>query len=344
MQELWSRLKKTNKPIWLYGMGDGADKIINILDKIGVKITGVFASDGFVRHQAFRGFTVMSYAEAKAISGDMIVLVCFGTARKDVLENIYKIASEQELYAPDVPVIDGGVFDLSYAKEHEDELRTVYDRLADGQSRRVFENSVYYRLTGDIRYLKECETEPEEAWKSIIQPTDSEAFVDLGAFCGDTVEEFLSHVGGYEHIHAVEPTKKSFIRMKNKIGDMENVSLYNLAVSDKSGELIFNTHGGRNHAEAEKGESIKSASVDELLCGKKATLIKMDIEGGEAAAILGARETVLKHKPKMQIAAYHRLEDYFALPLKVAEIRNDYQIFMRRFPSVPAWETNFYFV
>ena len=92
--ELWHYLLKTKKPIWLYGMGDGADKIINLLEQYDIKITGVFASDQFVRHQKFRGFTVVSYAEAKKISPEMIVLVCFGTSRSEVLENIYRIAAE----------------------------------------------------------------------------------------------------------------------------------------------------------------------------------------------------------------------------------------------------------
>ena len=70
----------------------------------------------------------------------------------------------------------------------------------------------------------------------------------------------------------------------------------------------------------------------------------MDLEGGEMAAIVGAKETILAHKPKLQIACYHRTEDYFALPLKVAEIRDDYRLYMRHFKGLPAWDTNFYFI
>ncbi len=344
MTELRKKLSETDKPIWLYGMGDGADKILNVLNGRGIKVSGVFASDGFVRHQQFRGFTVKSYAEAKAQSPEMIVLVCFGTSRDEVLENIGKIAAEQELYAPDVPVIGEGLFDIGYASLHKSELTAVYDMLADRQSRKVFESCIKYRLTGDIGYLKACETEPDEAWENIIKPTGDEHFVDLGAFCGDTVKEFLSNTEDYAQIYAVEPTAKSFRRMQAAIGDMENVSLFNLAISDGRDELIFNTHGGRNHAEAASGERVKAASVDMILDGKRATLIKMDVEGGEGAAIDGARETVLRWRPKMQVAAYHRNEDYFALPLKIAKIRGDYKVYMRHFKGIPAWDTNFYFV
>ena len=246
--DMWKKLSAANKPIWLYGMGNGADKILDELTRRGISVSGVFASDGFVRHQQFRGFTVSSYAEAVERDGDIIVLLCFGSSRDDVLQNIYRIADERQLYAPDVAVIGDGIFDLEYAREHRAELEKVYSMLADDLSRKTFEECIRYRLSGDIKHLANCESHPDEAWQNIIKPIDSEVFVDLGAFVGDTVEEFLSHVGGYAHIYAVEPTKKSFMRLQRATEGMKNISLFNLAVSSGENELIFNTHGGRNHA------------------------------------------------------------------------------------------------
>ena len=49
-RELWQYLKTVKKPIVLYGMGNGADKIIKVLDEYGINFQGVFASDGFVRN------------------------------------------------------------------------------------------------------------------------------------------------------------------------------------------------------------------------------------------------------------------------------------------------------
>lgn len=402
MNDLWQRLKKAQKPIWLYGMGDGADKILDRLYDRGVEVSGVFASDGFVRNQQFRGFTVTSYADAKARSGDMIVLVCFGSSRENVLDNIRRIASEQELYAPDVPVIGGGTFDSAYAASHGNELRSVYNMLADEQSRLVFRECVAYRLDGNISHLFACESDPNEAWSSILHPSDEERLVDLGAFNGDTVAEFLVHTNGrYEHIYAVEPGKKSFARLQTRLGGMDRVDLFNLAAAERTGEIVFNTHGGRNHAavsasgrdqlshtptvngssrillvptdsnvqpphphatngrkllprtHAPSGrdqmshariERLPCDSVDNLLGGAAATIIKLDVEGCEAAAIEGARRTIERFRPKIQAACYHRVEDYFALPLQVAAIRNDYRLYMRRFRGVPAWDVNFYFI
>lgn len=91
-------------------MGNGADKIINILEEKGIEFKGVFASDGFVKEKYFHGLKLSSYEELKQKFGDMIVLVCFGSSRLEVIENIKRISKEQELYAPEVPVFGDGLF------------------------------------------------------------------------------------------------------------------------------------------------------------------------------------------------------------------------------------------
>ena len=123
MQDLWTYLKSATKPIFLYGTGNGADKILDELERLEILAEGVFASDGFVRNRTFRGFQVLSYSDVKARYGEIIVLVSFGTFLPDVIENIKKIADENELYAPDVPVIpDGTIFNLDYVREHKKDL------------------------------------------------------------------------------------------------------------------------------------------------------------------------------------------------------------------------------
>ena len=42
---MWNYLKNAKKPIAIYGMGNGADKIIDTLSDYGIKPVGVFASD-----------------------------------------------------------------------------------------------------------------------------------------------------------------------------------------------------------------------------------------------------------------------------------------------------------
>ena len=113
-RDLWSVLKERPTPKVLYGMGDGADKILNICNERGIEISGVFASDGFAKGKIFRGFEVITYSEMCKRLGDFTVLLSFATNRPEVLGNIYRIAGQKTLYCPDVPVFGGGLFDSEF--------------------------------------------------------------------------------------------------------------------------------------------------------------------------------------------------------------------------------------
>lgn len=342
--ELWKRLKNTNKPIVLYGMGNGADRILDVMEDRGIKAAGVFASDGFVRHQQFRGFTVCSYTELKEQFGDMVVLVAFGTHRPEVIENVRAIMKEQEVYAPDVPVAGDTLFDEVFLEEHRSEFEQVYRMLADEQSRTVYQNVLRAKLTGELPPLFACETERSEAW-NLLGLTQKEIYLDLGAYNGDTVQEFLRATNGcYKHIIAVEPDIKNFNRLVKNTENLTDVYCFNGCADATVGDRLYAMDGGRkSHSLKSGGQTVPAITVDSLLKGEAVTLIKMDVEGMESAVLQGAYRTIQQYKPAMQVSAYHRSEDLFALPLLVQRIQPGAKVYLRHFSCLPAWDTDFYF-
>ena len=89
---------------------------------------------------------------------------------------------------------------------------------------------------------------------------------------------------------------------------------------------------------------MQAISTDSLLAGKACDYIKFDVEGSEARALEGCRQTVAAHKPCMLISCYHRSEDLFALPELVKKLNPDYSLYLRRFSYIPAWDLNLYAV
>ena len=63
--DLWNYLSKAKKTIVMYGMGNGADKILAVCQQYNIEIADFFASDGFVRGHSFHGKTVLSYSQVK---------------------------------------------------------------------------------------------------------------------------------------------------------------------------------------------------------------------------------------------------------------------------------------
>ena len=94
--DLWQHLRETDKTIVMYGMGNGADKILDICEKNGICVADFFASDGFVRGHSFHGKTVLSYSAIKEKYGvqNIIVLLSFASSLPDVLDLFYRVDSD----------------------------------------------------------------------------------------------------------------------------------------------------------------------------------------------------------------------------------------------------------
>ena len=106
-QSVWELLSTTTKPVVLYGMGNGADKIIDWCEENQVRVQGVFASDEFVRGQQFRGFKVERYADIKArLGAELLVVIAFASERPEVLSRFKELAAEQEVVAPHLPLFN----------------------------------------------------------------------------------------------------------------------------------------------------------------------------------------------------------------------------------------------
>ena len=342
---IWEKLQKTEKPIVLYGMGNGADKILQVCADKNIPVAGVFASDGFCRRHSYRGYPVMSYDGSKDRFGDMIVLVAFGTDRPEVIQNIERIAGEQELYAPDVPLMGAGLFDLQYFHENREKLDQAFAFLEDEQSKKTFLCILNYKISGKISYLKDCETSAALPFLNILALSDNEVYIDGGAYTGDTVLEFAQNVQDYRRIIAVEPDRKNFKKLAANTAALKRTECLQIALHSVRGEIPFAARAGRNSSLDEGGsETVAADSIDNILDGGEATLIKLDVEGQEAEALRGAEKTIAKCKPKILAAAYHRSPDLFEIPLFVKKIRPDYRVYIRHYPGIPAWETYYYFV
>ena len=349
-KDLWSYLADQNRPVVIYGTGDGGDKIIDELDRRGLKglIKGIFASPGFVREgRTFRDFRVESFEDVCARLNDFIVLVAFGSPLPDVLSYVYSIAEKRELYAPDVPVCGGEVFDMKFFNRNKDRLEKVYSRLADDESRKCFAGLVNYKLSGQIKYLRGCEVTPDEA-DSILGPfAENTSFIDLGAYRGDTLARFTKMFPVFTSAAAVEPDRHSFKKLTECAQGMNiPVNCVNAIVSDTCGKAQITVSRGRGTraASVNTGHEIDKVTVDSLDCAGSAGFIKFDVEGSELSALEGAKDTIRAKKPQMKIACYHKSADLFGIPEKIFSIRDDYRIFMRHTPCIPGWDVDYYFL
>ena len=352
-KDLWQYLSESDRPIVMYGMGNGADKILKVCEKYGIEISDFFASDGFVRGHSFHGKVVLSYSAVKEkYAGQKpIVLLSFASSLDSVLDVIKTVSNEFELYAPDVPVFGETLFNFEFFNANKERFEKVYELLADDESKSIYENVINYKLTGDIKYLWRSESDKDSVYLDLLNAGSIRSYVDIGAYNGDTVRELLSYAPSLESAIALEPDARNFRKLSeyaNTVSDKLDITCINAGAWCENTTLSFDASGNRNAGiisskdpSAKKSET-QTLTIDSILQGKGADYIKYDVEGAEKEAVLGASETIKKHSPKLLISLYHRSEDMFALPELLTSISSDYSLYIRRFRYIPAWDLNLY--
>lgn len=339
---VWDAFKNTPLPIVLYGMGDGADKILQIFEQLHIAPAAVMASDAFVRGQSFHGYRVQKLSEIEKQFDSFLIALCFGSQRPEVIGQIKTLAKKHRVLVPSVPVFGETICSERFLRENKELLQKACRLLEDDLSKQVYKNILTFEYTGELSCLFRSESLKDEAMQTLIRPGEDSFYVDAGACKGDTIEEFLKFAPKYKKILAFEPNAKNFQKLQRYCRDIPNTELWNLALCHESATLYFNKKSGRCSARSVQGTPVQAADLDGILQGRAPTYIKMDVEGMEAEALKGAVNTLQSCKPKLNIAAYHRTEDLFALPLLIHEIQPDYKIYLRHHPYIPFWDTNLY--
>ena len=348
-KDLWTHLKETSKPILIYGMGNGADKIIGYFEKYDIEYMDVFASDGFVRGHLYRGKRVISYSEAYEKYGrDFIIVLSFGSHLPDVMNIMYELDKKHEFYAPDVPVCQGELFNEEFFDMHANELFNARELMADEKSKEIYDNIIRYKLTGRLSYLKATEDKEEAVNKELLKCEKYESYADLGAYNGDTVRSYLEYCPNLKKIYAFEPDSRNFKKLSTYAEEENRAEIhsYNYAAWNKNENIEFISSGNRNSSKdgtnsyKSKTVSIAAARLDSVT--DKVDFIKYDVEGAEYEAIRGSDKIIQKCYPDLLISLYHRNEDLYILPFLVKELHPQYKLYLRRFPYIPAWDLNLY--
>lgn len=346
-QTCWDYLRETRLPVFIYGMGNGAEKILKQFDLCGIPVAGFFASDEFVRGHYFKGHLVHSLSQIESIIDDFIIVLGFGAGYRSLYDRIVELSARHPFLAPDLPVYDDEVFDFAYLDAHAAEIQAVYDLLADERSRELYAKLINYKISGKIEYLLGSESLVSEDYSDIIKPTADSVFCDLGAFNGDTVTEFFTAANGiYSKIIAVEPSEKNFRRLKKNIEELgfDNVELVNAAAADFDGTIDFSADSGRMQSvfieKSDNMQKVPAIKADTLLNDITApVIIKYDVEGGEQAALIGS-ENAIRNGAKLIVSLYHKTGDIFSIPLWINSLAPERKLYIRKRLYIPAWDVN----
>lgn len=166
---------------------------------------------------------------------------------------------------------------------------------------------------------------------------NGEIFVDAGCYNGMSSyhAQTWSH-NNLKKVYAFEPDSNSFPVCENKIKSLGcEFEMINAATWSEKTELTFNENsfGQASKVSMNGNVRVKADSIDNILNGRPATYIKLDVEGSELETLKGAVKTINQYRPKMAISLYHKPEDIVTIPLFIESLGMNYTYYLRHYQT-----------
>ena len=236
--------------------------------------------------------------------------------------------------------------------ERAHEMAAGYELLSDDRSRTEFCAQIRWRCLLDYNCLPQADDTREMYFPSdLVALLPAEAFVDCGAFDGDSVRAFVAATGGrFGRIYAWEADPGNVCKLTASCGQLtddlaERIQILPYAVGERNVTMRFTAEGSvsSRFGESDAAHEVDCKTIDAVFSAASPTFIKMDIEGAEPAALRGAMQTMARCRPVMAVCAYHSCDHLWTIPQLLKGGNPDYHIFLRRYAE-DCWETVYYAV
>ncbi len=163
--------------------------------------------------------------------------------------------------------------------------------------------------------------------------SESCIILDIGAFDGKTALAYQK-LFPTAAIYSFEPYSLSYNQLVKTVKGFDNIKTYKSAVAEKSGKLNLNTNkssatnsllsSGKIDSEIDKLISTEGNELVDVICIdefaesqklNKIDILKLDIQGGELAALMGAKKMLEKQSINLIYIEVEFVEIYKNQPL-----------------------------
>lgn len=343
---------ESNRPLILYGAGEFCKGALQTLKNNGVIPAAICDSNPMKNDSVFEGYCVKNFETILEEYDDFDVLITALRKYDEIKEFLLKQGIEKERISQIGFIKEKETAELkSLLAEKRESFQYVYEHLEDKPSKETYENIIKAFYYGKCSYFTDIVSKEQYFEPELIHLSEEEFFCDAGGYDGDTLKEFIAKTNNkFSKYYCFEPEQANCKKIKHFVSDTygedNRIHLYDCGLYSENGEIGFdsNTGNGDNKIDINSSNKIKISRLDDVKDIEKITFLKMDIEGSELKALEGAKETILKHRPKLAISVYHKKEDLIEIPRFIMNLGLDYKYYVRHYGRSPMWqyETVFY--
>ena len=250
----------------------------------------------------------------------------------------------QILTRPDAFLVDK----TDWLAPNIDRIMQVFERLGDAASHDVYKMLIagrppmhwaYYigRLFKTVQYFE------------LVNYDACQVVLNGGVFAGEELPLLSAHLPAGATVHNVDPLGHDhldpYVRPWVEHARCNFVE-HRVALAKDDGELILHTSGNGQVSVGQSGapQAYPARSIDSLAKEMKLErldLIKLDLEGGDVAALCGACQSIMRYRPQLALSIYHSINEFWDIPHFMFQLCPDYDFYIRNY-SCERWETILY--
>ena len=200
---------------------------------------------------------------------------------------------------------------------------TAVDALwADEKSRRLYRQALAFRASQDAT-LAPPGDDPDEYFPADVPGCrEARRWIHGGACDGDTLAQALALGLDVEEAAFFEPDPANYRMLTAQVRQVGvRATCWPCGLAARLEALRFRAGLGRESRLDSGGDAlVQCVDIDSALPMFSPTFVALDIEGAESEALEGMRETIIRSCPRLAISAYHRPDDWWAVPGKIAAL------------------------
>lgn len=311
--------------VMVFGAGGRGAAAIECMLSLGVKILGVLDNDPKKQGMIFNGYRV--YGPGEVDLENVYILIASAYEYEIALQlrfkcekifNVCYFRLESEIAIPYII--------LSHLKN----IESVHGSLADDESRERFMQ--LFKVFAFPHWNGSARSEYPQYRHPVVRPLPGDTILDLGAFSGDTAVFFAELTGNDCMIYSFEPSVDHQDRFLSNTGHLgEIVELVPFGTWSHKTSLSFDTDfptamSGSYRVDQEGTTSISVIDIDSFVAkrGLSVDLMKMDVEGSELQTLVGAKNTISRFRPRLQVSIYHKPSDLWEIKEYIDSIAPGY--------------------
>ena len=335
--------KNNDRHFYIYGCGKTGFLLYALCKKFNVPIYAFVVDDAWYTVQKIDNISVMKSSEFYSLVAKRdFVWICIDNIVQvnRISDNLKARCSEIFHCVFPLSAYRSNIYlDYSFYKKNKLKYLETYKKLSDSISKKVFNAFLSGCICGNPRRINNTihNTRERQYFCDLTLHKHITSFLDIGAYTGDTIGDVLKIYNGIiRNIICFEPDQENLKQLHNTVEGYKELCNFHIvekgAWSDK--ETLYFVPDAEGSAVTQNAGvyKIEVDSIDNVLDSYPTIpvdFIKMDIEGSELCALIGAEKTIRKFRPILAICVYHKPEDLYSIPEFITDLGLGYKFYLR---------------